>query len=326
MRGLDERCNGMLLAFTTSPHPTVSCTRLKPCAVPGVDIRRPSARIVSAKSACSREEDVNSAKRTTAVLLCFVLLTLPVLSEPQASGQHAGEIDALIPAATKNDKAAKVKDDLQWNDLLKTARSGRVRAGLTDGSILSVGSDSQLRVVQHDATSQQTSLEMNYGKLRSQVQKISQPGGKFEVTTPNAVIGAIGTDFYVRVEPHKTTAICYKGKISVTPRGKVQLLKNSGQNNGNSITLNEGQMVVVSDTIPAAGLQPSDAPPALLQSTQLSTDVPSNPSAVIRPGEAGHAHTWIFIGSAAAVGAAAGVLATRNTGACKPSVAGKQCP
>ena len=39
-----------------------------------------------------------------------------------------------------------------------------MRAGLTDGSILSVGSNSELRVVQHDAASQQTSLEMNYGK------------------------------------------------------------------------------------------------------------------------------------------------------------------
>jgi FecR protein len=269
---------------------------------------------------------VNSAKRTTVVLLCFVLLTLPVLSEPQASGQHAGEIDALIPAATKNDKAAKVKDDLQWNDLLKTAHSGRVRAGLTDGSILSVGSDSQLRVVQHDAASQQTSLEMNYGKLRSQVQKISQPGGKFEVKTPNAVIGVIGTDFYVGFASNKTTVVCYKGKVSVTPLGKVQVLKNSGQNTGNSITVNEGQMVVISNVIPAVGFPTADAPPALLQSTQLATDVPNNPPPIVRPGEAGHAHTWVFIGSAAAVGAAAGVLATRNTGACTPSPNGRKCP
>jgi len=268
---------------------------------------------------------VNSAKRTTAVLLCFVLLNLPVLSEPQTSGQHAGEIDALIPAATRNDKAAKVKDDLQWNDLLKTAHSGRVRAGLTDGSILSVGSDSQLRVVQHDAASQQTSLEMNYGKLRSQVQKISQPGGKFEVKTPNAVIGVIGTDFYVGFASNKTTVICYKGKVSVTPLGKVQVLKNSGQNTGNSITVNEGQMVVISNVIPAAGFPTSDAPPALLQSTQLATEVPSNPPPVVRPGAAGHGHIWIFVGAAAAVGAAAGALASQGSKPCTPNPNGGPC-
>ena len=268
-----------------------------------------------------------SAKRITAVALCALLLNLPVLGEPQAGGQRAGQIDAMIPAATRNDVAAKPKEDVDWNDLLKTTKSGRVRASLLDGSILSVGSDSQLRVVQHDAASQQTSLEMNYGKLRSQVQKISQPGGKFEVTTPNAVIGAIGTDFYIRVEAHKTTAICYKGKISVTPRGKAQISKNSGQNTGNSVTVNEGQMVVISDVPPAAGFQASDTPPALAQSTLLSTDVPTNPPGEVRPGVGGHAHTWIFIASAAAVGAAAGALASTNgSKSCTPSAAGKQCP
>lgn len=263
---------------------------------------------------------MTSAKRTTAVLLCCLLTVLPVLGEPQASGQHAGQIDALIPAATRNDKAAKVKDDLQWNDLLKTTHSGRVRAGLTDGSMLSVGSDTELRVVQHDATSQQTSLEMNYGKLRSQVQKITQQGGKFEVKTPNAVIGVIGTDFYVSFASNKTTVICYKGQVTVTPLGKVQVLKNSGQNTGNSITVSEGQMVVISSVIPPAGFLPSDTPPAVVQSTLLSTDVPDNPGPIVRPGEAGHGHiTWIFIGSAAAVGALAGVLATHSNNSAPPT-------
>jgi len=235
-----------------------------------------------------------------------------VLGEPQAAGQRAGQIDALIPAATRNDSTAKAKEDIDWNDLLKTTKSGRVRASLLDGSILSVGSDSQLRVVQHDAASQQTSLEMNYGKLRSQVQKISQPGGKFEVTTPNAVIGAIGTDFYVRVEVHKTIAICYKGKIYVRPRPKAQILKNPGQNTDNSVTVNEGQMVEISDVPPAAGFQASDTPPALAQSTLLSTDVPNNPPVEVRPGVAGHGNIWVFLGAAAAAGAAAGVVSTRG--------------
>lgn len=257
-----------------------------------------------------------SAKRTTAVFLCCLLVNLPALAEPQASGQRAGQIDALLPAATRNDGPAKAKDDLDWNDLLKTTKSGRVRASLVDGSILSVGSDSQLRVVQHDATSQQTSLEMNYGKLRSQVQKITQQGGKFEVKTPNAVIGVIGTDFYVGVAGNKTTVICYKGKVTVTPLARAL-----------SITLSEGQMVVISDAVPPAGFQPSDAPPAMLQSTMLATNVPSNPPPIVRAGETGHAHTWIFIGSAAAVGAAAGILATRNTGTtCKVvGVAAPKC-
>ncbi len=244
---------------------------------------------------------MNSAKRLTAGLMCFLLSTLPVLSEPQAAGQHAGQIDALIPAATRNDKAAKVKDELQWNDLLKTTRSGRVRAGLTDGSILSVGSDSELRVVQHDGASQQTSLELDYGKVRSQVQKITQPGGKFELKTPNAVIGVIGTDVYAAYASNKTTVICYSGKCSVTPLGKVV-----------AIILNAGQMVVISSVIPPAGFQASDTPPGVQQSTMLATDVPESLPPIVAPGHAGRGSWTVFIGSAAAMGIAAGILSTRS--------------
>src|SRR5271154_4063593 len=119
-------------------------------------------------------------RRLISGFLCLLISPIPVLCEPSASAQPAGQVRALIPTATKNTKPTKVNDDLQWNDLLNTGPKGRVRAGLTDGSILSLGSSSELRVVQHDATSQQTSLEMNLGKVRSKVVKITQPGGKFE--------------------------------------------------------------------------------------------------------------------------------------------------
>src|SRR5580658_166024 len=111
---------------------------------------------------------MNSFKHFTVVLLCFLLVYMPVMAAPQAATQQAatqqaGQITALIPAAMRNSQAASVKEELDWNDLLQTQHTGRVRAGLTDGSILSVGSDSELRIVQHDATSQQTSLELNLG-------------------------------------------------------------------------------------------------------------------------------------------------------------------
>ena len=38
-------------------------------------------------------------------------------------------------------------------------------------------------MVQHDAASQQTSLEMDFSKVRSKVVKITQPNGKFEIKT-----------------------------------------------------------------------------------------------------------------------------------------------
>ncbi len=117
---------------------------------------------------------MNSFNWLIAGVLCILLSPLPALCEA-AAGDYAGQINALIPAATRNAKPTKVKDDLQWNDLLKTEKSGRLRAGLADGSILSLGSNSELKVVQHDATSQQTSLEMpGHGDARRERQDCAE--------------------------------------------------------------------------------------------------------------------------------------------------------
>ena len=109
-------------------------------------------------------------------------------------------------------------------------------------------------MVQHDAASQQTSLEMDFGKVRSKVVKITQPNGKFEIKTPNAVIGVVGTDFYVGYDADRTTVICYRGKVMVTPSANAKIMRNSGQADGNnSIAVSEGQMVIISTEIPAGG-------------------------------------------------------------------------
>jgi hypothetical protein len=248
---------------------------------------------------------MNLLKQLLVGPLCFLLCAVTVPATPQSGGQHAGQINALIPAATRNAQPAKVQDALQWNDLLKTAHSGRVRAGLDDGSILSLGSDSELRIVQHDSASQQTSLEMNFGKVRSKVVKITQPGGKFEVTTPNAVIGVIGTDFYTSFEKGKTTVICYEGQVSVTPKANAHAQNNSGQSNGNSIAVGAGQMVVIVSVIPPGGFQTTSTPPSVKQNSQLSTDTNDNQPPVY------HGRTHIvrnlIIGTAVAVGLGVGI-------------------
>ncbi|HXE89350.1 MAG TPA: FecR family protein [Terriglobales bacterium] len=127
---------------------------------------------------------------------------------------------ALVPSATRNAANVKVKDSLAWNDMLRTMASGRLRAHLVDGSLLSMGSNSELRVVQHDGASQLTQLDLNYGRLRSRVVQLTKPGAKFEVKTPHAVIGVIGTDFYVFVDADRTLVIVYTGKVNITPLRK----------------------------------------------------------------------------------------------------------
>jgi FecR protein len=267
---------------------------------------------------------VDILQRLIAGALCLLLSPLPALCAPPAGGQRAGQINALIPAATKNDQATKAKDELDWNDLLKTTASGRLRAGLDDGSILSVGSNSELRVLQHDAASQQTSLEMDAGRLRSKVVKITQPNGKFEVHTPNAVIGVIGTDFYVEYGNNKTTVICYTGVVTVTPLGGAHASNNSS-NASNSVNLTAGQMVEITTEVPPGGYQSQPTPGDAQRASMESTDVPNLPP----PATAGLTSSWHWV---ALLGAFAGVAVgltfavDRGTTTGKPRPPQTNCP
>src|SRR5271169_4562707 len=189
-------------------------------------------------------------KAPQCVLLSLLLTVMPAWGTP-GGDQPAGEVKALIPDASRNAQPLAVKDTLQWNDLLKTDAKGRLRVGLTDGSILSLGSNSELKVVQHDASTQQTLIEMNYGKLRNQVVKITNPAGKYEVKTPNAVAGVIGTDFYVAYDNNQTTIICYEGKITVTARAcsaasdKGNASKGTSSGTSDTLMVPAGQMIVI---------------------------------------------------------------------------------
>ena len=240
------------------------------------------------------------------VLLSLLLAATPMFAAP-TDGQTAGEVKALIPAAWRNSQPVKVKDGLAWNDLLQTSDQGRLRAGLTDGSILSLGSNSALRVVQHDAVSQQTSMDMSYGKLRSQVVRITKPDGKFEVKTPNAVIGVIGTDVYVGYENGLTTVVCYVGKVSVTAVGTAKVVRKSEQANSDQaqVTLLPGQLVVIGMKAPPEGFSPESE---VISASMEDTNVNPHPVFIAHP------KVWIPIVAGVAGGLATGLVLTYGGG------------
>jgi ferric-dicitrate binding protein FerR (iron transport regulator) len=149
------------------------------------------------------------------------LLLLLLLAAPSAADTRAGSVSALLPRATiaraGSPTAAAPGAEVQQNDLLRTDDHGRVRIKLLDQSVLSIGVKSQLRVIRHDSTSRQTSVELNFGKLRAQVARITRAGGRFEVRTPTAVAGVIGTDFGVDAsDPDFTKFICISGSVQIT--------------------------------------------------------------------------------------------------------------
>jgi hypothetical protein len=96
---------------------------------------------------------------------------------------------------------------INWNDLIRTLQAGRAQITLLDGSTLNVGARSTIKIIKHDPQAQQTEVELTAGRVQATSQKITTPGGKFELHTKSAVIGTIDTS-YVAESDDKGTRVC----------------------------------------------------------------------------------------------------------------------
>jgi hypothetical protein len=240
-----------------------------------------------------------------AVLLSWLII-LPTDSwaDPQAAGQRAGEVSRMIPAVNiaRSGKTipAAAKTVVNWQDLVNTQVNARARIALDDGSVLNVGSDSSIKVVKHDAGAQQTELELTYGKLRTQAQKIAKPDGKFEVRTPAGVAGVVGTDFFVEYANNTMNVIVFEGLVKVCNLAGVCVL------------VKAGQMTSVRSGDNSGPLPPQQATLDLLVASSKDTGT-GTPAAAA--GAGAHLGVWGTVGIVVgAVGVGLGVGLTRGGG------------
>lgn len=151
-----------------------------------------------------------------ASVLCL-LLVFPGQAWPQAAGQHAGKVSAMIPAVNlvRGGQATVASPEIPvfWEDTVATGHLGRARVALDDGSVLNVGADSSLRVTKHDAASQQTELELGFGRVRANAVKQTKAGANFQIRTPTGVAGVVGTDFFLAFENYVTRIVVFEGKV-----------------------------------------------------------------------------------------------------------------
>ena len=217
-------------------------------------------------------------KSPRACLLAFLssaLLCIPgeIVADPDTPGQRAGEVSRVIPTVdiARGGKSipANAKTVVDWLDVVNTQASARARIALDDGSVLNVGSDSSIKVVKHDGGAQQTELELTYGKLRSQAQKITKPDGKFEVKTPAGVAGVVGTDFFVSYD---TTT----GTMNVTVfEGLVKVCNLAGA----CVEVKPGQLTNLRTNDSSGPQPPTQATLDVMMSAGSTTDTGGGPGA-----------------------------------------------
>ncbi len=245
-----------------------------------------------------------------AALAILVSLALAIPPGTSAQGaQRAGQVSRVIPAVNIQRGAqqlgAAAQTPVLWEDLVNTQRQGRARVALDDGSILSVGSESSLRVTKHDPGAQQTQLDLTYGRIRSKTTAISRPGGSFEVRTPAGVAGVVGTDFYLLYANGLLVLIVFEGRV---------LFCNLA---GVCVEVRAGQICTIRGPNEKPD-SPSPATPAQLTEAVRSTEV-AEPSAVAKAPH--HINPLLILGFVGLVAAPAIAvpLATRTKVAKTPS-------
>jgi hypothetical protein len=160
--------------------------------------------------------------RSRAILLAFFVLSLAV---PPASAQSPsiGRVLAVKGAVFHERGASRTAATsgtlLQVGDVVVSGE-GRAKIQLNDGSILSLGENTRMRIGDYQGTANNftTRLMIDVGTLRALYNRtISQ--GRFQVETETAVAAVRGTDWLVEVTPGRTSVALVEGEVAVSGKG-----------------------------------------------------------------------------------------------------------
>jgi ferric-dicitrate binding protein FerR (iron transport regulator) len=219
------------------------------------------------------------------------------------SSPAAGQISRLSPQV-QIDRAsqvlvAAVSNRVYWNDDLRSGSTGRAHVTLNDGSQLNLGSDSSLRILQHDAQAQQTSLDLLVGRMRGKITKLTRPGAKFEVHTPVGIAGLVGTDFSLLVTSDYVELMVFEGAVRFSNLS------------GQSVNVTAGNMLRISKAGAFEGPSPTTAQD--VQTAQNQTDITGAPSQSATPTAAATLSIVPVVVTLTGVGAAIGIGVWQGT-------------
>ncbi|MGB9244000.1 MAG: FecR family protein [Candidatus Acidiferrales bacterium] len=249
-----------------------------------------------------------------AILVCL-LLAVPVGVSAQVA-QSAGKITAVVPIVNvvrgAQQVAASTSQQVFWGDVINTGHLARARVALDDGSILSVGSDSNLTIAKHDTGEQQTDLDLAYGQVRARAVKLVKPNARFQIRTPVGVAGVVGTEMVVLFDAAgNMQVVCMEGACKVCDLSGFCVLMKGGEETG-----------IHGNSSPSA---PAPVSPATLTAAVSATNTAGAGAGAGAAG-AGAAGGGIGAGTATAVGVGGAVAAGVATAVVRSVSKTQTCP
>ena len=263
-------------------------------------------------------ETTNSLlQRAIAIILAFALLPIPAANaapqRDEVQSESIGEVAGADQLATRNSVTAHKKDKVAARDVLATNRDGRVRVVLRDGSTLSLGSNSRVTLLRHDRDARETHVDLGMGRLRAQVIEVTKDGGYFQLTTPQANLTVVGTDFSVDVNPTRTQVVVYSGIVAVKQRNKEVAVSVAAGQNIEVTNEGVGGLQLTSDDVERESITLTALEGERLPQADVSQAAAMPAIATPREGRSNKRRNILIgvaIGAAAAVGLA---LATRGS-------------
>jgi hypothetical protein len=104
-------------------------------------------------------------------------------------------------------------------DIIETDRASKVRITLVDATVISLGEQSRLELMQFSYDPQQQRRAGRFavalGVFRAILKEL-MPQSTFEVTTPTAIAAIRGTDLMGEVSPNSTAIVVLDGTVAVS--------------------------------------------------------------------------------------------------------------
>lgn len=180
-------------------------------------------------------------KREFLLALPMVAVACPVLGlawcrSAAAQDGVAGRVSRLAGTVTVvrqgSESPLGMAQEINVADTIRTTADSRAEVTFTDGSILTVGPNSEVAVsfFAPEASESTALLDLVSGIARMTVNKATA-WGRFEVRTTTAVASVRGTDYLVEALPEKSSVFVAEGRVAVSSRvgaGTVVLREGQG--------------------------------------------------------------------------------------------------